>query len=148
VSTEELPKRIMVGTDGSETAARAVSKATSIAKALGADLIVVSAYSRRAPGLSPGVEDTWAAEASLAAEERVNQAAEQAKAAGVENAWGRTLAGDPADALVDEAERAGVDLLVVGSKGMQSSSRFLLGNVPNKVSHHSPCDILIVHTAN
>ena len=118
-----------------------------MAKALGADLIVVSAYSRRAPGVSTGVEDTYAAEASLAAERLVNEAAEQAKAAGLDSAWGRAVAGDAADALVGEAERAGVDLLVVGSKGMQSSSRFLLGNVPNKVSHHAPCDVWIVQTS-
>jgi nucleotide-binding universal stress UspA family protein len=148
MSTEELPKRIMVGTDGSETAGRAVSKATAMAKALGADLIIVSVYSRRAPGVPVGVEDTWAAEASLAAEQRVNQAAEQAKAAGVNSAWGRAVAGDAADVLVEEAERSGADLLVVGSKGMQSSSRFLLGNVPNKVSHHAPCDVWIIETTS
>ena len=59
---------------------------------------------------------------------------------------GDAVAGDPAEVLLSEAEKRGVDLLVVGSKGMQSSSRFLLGSVPNNVSHHTPCDLLIVRT--
>ena len=51
---------------------------------------------------------------------------------------------DPASVLADLA--SGYDLLVVGNKGMTGASRFLLGSVPNKVSHHSPCSLLIVHT--
>ena len=57
----------------------------------------------------------------------------------------RVRAGDPAAALVDEAGE-GYDLLVVGNKGMTGAGRFLLGSVPNKVSHHSPCPLLIVRT--
>jgi nucleotide-binding universal stress UspA family protein len=56
--------------------------------------------------------------------------------------------GEPADALITVAEERGGDLIVVGSKGMSSASRFLLGNVPNKVSHHAPCDVIIVHTTS
>jgi nucleotide-binding universal stress UspA family protein len=55
-------------------------------------------------------------------------------------------AGDPATVLVEEAER-GYDLLVVGNKGMTGVSRFFLGSVPNKVSHHIPCALLIVRTS-
>ncbi len=54
--------------------------------------------------------------------------------------------GDPATVLLDEAER-GYDLLVVGNKGMTGAARFLLGSVPNKVSHHAPCALLIVRTS-
>lgn len=53
--------------------------------------------------------------------------------------------GDAATTLVEEAGE-GYDLLVVGNRGMTGPSRFLLGSVPNKVSHHSPCPLLIVHT--
>jgi nucleotide-binding universal stress UspA family protein len=56
--------------------------------------------------------------------------------------------GEPAEALITVAEERGGDLIVVGSRGMSSPSRFLLGNVPNKVSHHAPCDVIIVHTTN
>ena len=54
--------------------------------------------------------------------------------------------GDPADAILDVAEENGADLVLVGNKGMTGARRFLLGSVPNKISHHSPCDVWIVKT--
>ena len=54
--------------------------------------------------------------------------------------------GDPADAILDVAEERGSDLIVVGNKGMTGAKRFLLGSVPNKVSHHAPCSVLIIRT--
>ena len=54
--------------------------------------------------------------------------------------------GDPADAILDVAEEQNADLIVVGNKGMTGAKRFLLGSVPNKISHHAPCSVLIVRT--
>jgi len=54
--------------------------------------------------------------------------------------------GDPADAILDIAEELDADLIVVGNKGMTGAKRFLLGSVPNKVSHHAPCSVLIIRT--
>ena len=54
--------------------------------------------------------------------------------------------GDPADAILDVAEERNADLIVVGNKGMTGAKRFLLGSVPNKVSHHAPCSVLIIRT--
>jgi nucleotide-binding universal stress UspA family protein len=54
--------------------------------------------------------------------------------------------GDPADAILDVAEEQDADLVVVGNKGMTGAKRFLLGSVPNKVSHHAPCSVLIIRT--
>ena len=54
--------------------------------------------------------------------------------------------GDAADAILDVAEEQGSDLIVVGNKGMAGATRFLFGSVPNKVSHHAPCSVLIVRT--
>ncbi len=54
--------------------------------------------------------------------------------------------GDPADAILNVAEEANADLIVVGNKGMTGARRFLLGSVPNKVSHHAPCSVIIVRT--
>ena len=54
--------------------------------------------------------------------------------------------GDPADAILDVAEETSADLIVVGNKGMTGAKRFLLGSVPNKVSHHAPCSVLIIRT--
>jgi nucleotide-binding universal stress UspA family protein len=54
--------------------------------------------------------------------------------------------GDAADAILDVAEETNADLIVVGNKGMTGTKRFLLGSVPNKVSHHAPCSVLIIRT--
>jgi nucleotide-binding universal stress UspA family protein len=55
--------------------------------------------------------------------------------------------GDAADAILDIAEQKDADLIVVGNKGMTGAKRFLLGSVPNKVSHHAPCSVLIIRTS-
>ena len=55
--------------------------------------------------------------------------------------------GDPADAILDVAEERAADLIVVGNKGLTGAERFLLGSVPNKVSHHAPCSVLIIRTS-
>ena len=54
--------------------------------------------------------------------------------------------GDPADAILDVAEEQGANLIVVGNRGMTGAKRFLLGSVPNKVSHHAPCSVMIIRT--
>jgi nucleotide-binding universal stress UspA family protein len=54
--------------------------------------------------------------------------------------------GDAADAILDVAEEHKCDLIVVGNKGMTGAKRFLLGSVPNKVSNHAPCSVLIIRT--
>ena len=54
--------------------------------------------------------------------------------------------GDPADAILDVAEEQKADLIVVGNKGMTGAKRFLLGSVPNKISHHAPCSVMIIRT--
>ncbi len=54
--------------------------------------------------------------------------------------------GDPADAILEVAEQTDADLIVVGNKGMTGARRFLLGSVPNKISHHAPCSVYIVRT--
>ena len=118
-------RRILVGTDGSVTAAKAVERAGQVAAATGATLTVLTA------GSGPKAEQAAAtADRGLGYDERVEA---------------KVRAGDPATVLTDEADQ-GYDLLVVGSKGTTGASRFLLGSVPNKVSHHSPCPLLIVHT--
>lgn len=144
--------RIVVGTDGSGTATDAVRQAVDVARHHQATLIVVSAH-------EPVPESRLARErrdipsdlAHIAggrdeARTALSDAATLATDAGVEV---ETVArqGDPADALLDLAEERDADLIVVGSKGMRGSKRFLLGSVPNKVSHHAQCSILIVRTA-
>jgi nucleotide-binding universal stress UspA family protein len=78
-------------------------------------------------------------------EATLERAASVAREAGVPvNVYARQ--GDPADAIVDVAEEREADLIIVGNKGMTGARRFLLGSVPNKISHHAPCSVLIVRT--
>jgi nucleotide-binding universal stress UspA family protein len=75
----------------------------------------------------------------------LKEAAEQIKQAGVDVET-NARQGDPADAILDVAEEQNADLIVVGNKGMSGAKRFLLGSVPNKVSHHAPCSVMIIRT--
>jgi nucleotide-binding universal stress UspA family protein len=73
------------------------------------------------------------------------------KAAGAMHAQGvesevHARKGDPANALLDVASENDADMIVVGNKGMTGTKRFLLGSVPDKISHHAPCSVLIVRT--
>jgi nucleotide-binding universal stress UspA family protein len=76
----------------------------------------------------------------------LENAREQAVAGGCAEVETYSRQGDAADAIVDIAEEQGCDLIVVGNKGMTGAKRFLLGSVPNKISHHAPCSVLIVRT--
>jgi nucleotide-binding universal stress UspA family protein len=76
----------------------------------------------------------------------LDSAAQTARDAGVEQVETVARVGDAADAILDVAEEQGSDLIVVGNKGMTGATRFLLGSVPNKISHHAPCSVLIVRT--
>jgi nucleotide-binding universal stress UspA family protein len=145
-------RNIVVGTDGSATADLAVRHAAYLAKSFGSRLTIVTAFAPQPTGgtadLTEVPEDLkWRITDSAAADERAERAQRIAKEVGVKEIRRRTNAGDPASALIEVAEDSGGDLIVVGSKGMSSPSRFVLGSVPNKVSHHTPCDVMIVHTA-
>ncbi len=129
---------ILVGTDGSETAQTAVRRAIELAAGLGARLHIVSAYEPLADsGLRGGHEEAVAL---------LEQAQAKAKEAGIAEVETFARQGDAADAILDVAEEQSCDLVVVGNKGMTGAKRFLLGSVPNKVSHHAPCSVLIVRT--
>jgi nucleotide-binding universal stress UspA family protein len=143
--------RIVVGTDGSDTAGEAVRQAVGLAKLSGGKLAVVAAFEpvpqtrvREEKAELPG--DVAHA---VGPREDVNvildSAVGQAKQEGVD-AEPYPREGDPADAILDVAEESNADLIVVGNKGMTGAKRFLLGSVPNKVSHHAPCGVFIVRT--
>jgi nucleotide-binding universal stress UspA family protein len=146
-----LFERIVVGTDGSETAAEAVRQATELARALGAKLDIVSAFEpvpasrlREESGEIPG-DVAYAVGPKEDVNVILESAAGPAKEDGVEvNTHPRE--GDPADAIIDVAEEVGATVIVVGNKGMTGARRFLLGSVPNKISHHAPCSVYIART--
>jgi nucleotide-binding universal stress UspA family protein len=146
-----VPTKIVVGTDGSATAERAVAKAVALAKAVGAELIIVSAYNNRAPsGVAAAgiaIDSSWVAAAQGGAEAVAKESADRASAEGVAKVSFKAVAGDPSEALLEVTVDQAADLLVVGSKGMHSTARFLLGPIANKVSRRVPCDLLIVETS-
>jgi len=131
-------KTIVVGTDGSDTAGIAVRHAISLAKLTGATLHIVSAYVREAVDIGRTLAKSESAVSSAAAEARREGVTFET----------HTRAGtdDTADILVALAEELQADLLVLGNRGMSGARRFMLGSVPNKVSHHCPCNLLIVNT--
>ena len=57
-----------------------------------------------------------------------------------------TLNGNIKETLVNEAEKWGADLMVVGSHGHNAVERFLLGSVSNAVMHHAPCSVEVIRT--
>jgi nucleotide-binding universal stress UspA family protein len=144
-------KSIVVGTDGSDTANQAVRQAVDLASAVGAKLELVSAFApvpaqRLAEERRQAPEDLqWVINPREDVDATLEAAAEVAKEAGV-NVDVYPRQGDPADAILDVAEEREADLIIVGNKGMTGAKRFLLGSVPNKVSHHAPCSVLIIRT--
>jgi nucleotide-binding universal stress UspA family protein len=142
---------IVVGTDGSDTAGEAVRQATELAKAVGAKIHLVSAFEpvgnqRLREEKQQVPEDmSWMVNQREDVDATLRDAADQIKEAGVEvETYARQ--GDPADAILDVAEENNADLIVVGNKGMSGAKRFLLGSVPNKVSHHAPSSVMIIRT--
>lgn len=126
-------------------------QAVDLAKLAGAQLSIVSAYApvskRRLQSEQEGVPADVQYE--IGPREDVNlvldAAAASAKKEGLE-VQTHPLEGDPAEAVLSVAEETKADLIVVGNKGMTGARRFVLGSVPNNVSHHAPCSVMIVRT--
>jgi nucleotide-binding universal stress UspA family protein len=144
-----MASAIVVGTDGSETAKRAVREAVRIAKALGAELHVVSAFEplrgARIAGAPEGAARVWAPLPDADVEAKLQEAAAGVRLSGVPVST-HAVERDPADALLDVADQVDAEMIVVGSKGMHGARRLAIGNVPNKVSHHARRNVLIVAT--
>ena len=139
---------IVVGTDGSDTAKRAVNEAVELAKALGAEIRLVSAYEpfrAKIVGAPQGEAQAWAPLPDTVVNATLEQAAARVRRRGVKVET-HAVEKDPADALLEVAAEVGASMIVVGSKGMHGAKRFALGSVPNKVSHHARCSVLIVST--
>lgn len=140
---------IVVGTDGSDTAKQAVAEATRLAKALGAQVHVVSAYEplrgARVHGAPEGAAKVWAPLPDDQVEAILSETAAAVRQAQLEVTT-HAVREDPADALIGVADRVDATMIVVGSKGMHGARRLALGNVPNKVSHRARCNVLIVAT--
>jgi nucleotide-binding universal stress UspA family protein/nitrite reductase/ring-hydroxylating ferredoxin subunit len=131
VSAPSLTYRtIIAGTDGSATARIAERTACLLARATDARLLLASAYRDSAGPADAVLEDSLGAAREI-----------------WPNVDTRVARGEPAEALVTLAVDEQADLLVLGNKGMTGRVGFLLGSVPDKVSHNAPCDLLIVRTS-
>jgi len=147
---------IVVGTDGSDSAAIAVREAADLARAAGGTLHIVHAYTPvdmakltmaagtgganiDIEGLNNGLEE---------GARRVCADAGSAERLGDLACETHVVPGDPCDALISVAEQVHADLIVVGNRGMTGLKRFVLGSVPNKISHHAPCSVLIANTVS
>ena len=128
---------IVVGTDGSDTATKAVEEAAYLAGKTGAVLHIVTAFEPlRGERFSPDAQADSVLDAACGA----------ARVAGAEQPKPHARRGNAAEAIIAVAEEEGADLIAVGNKGMTGGRRYLLGSVPDKVSHHAPCSVLIVRT--
>jgi nucleotide-binding universal stress UspA family protein len=144
-----MVETIAVGTDGSDTAAKAVEFAMDMATRYGARLVIASAYSpvgedrlRKEKRDAPQ-EIQWSINPSEEVDSALRAVEEQAKERDLKYV-SEARNGDPADVLCDIAADHGADVIVVGNKGMH---RKILGSVPNSVSHSAPCSVMIVKTA-
>ncbi|MEW6036959.1 MAG: AarF/UbiB family protein [Pseudomonadota bacterium] len=135
-------QRVMVGTDRSETADQAVRWAASFAERYGAELVVVQVISPR----NPASTEYGAAERTQAALAGEELAAYARQFAGARGRGLVLIDPDPAAAIVRAAEQENIDVLVVGNLGMAGRKEFLLGNVPNRISHNARCTVVIVNT--
>lgn len=173
VKTDPAPKHprfyesILVGTDGSPTAMRAVDMASKLAMMLGIKPVIMCVYEPPSQqelaqmkadpsdavaqwGAGREVRGTpeefrWRIAGAAQAQDVLERAADHAAKQGVQ-ADCRAVEGNAAERLIKTAEEEGIDLTVVGSVGMSGSKRLMLGNVPHRVSHGAPTDVLILHT--
>jgi nucleotide-binding universal stress UspA family protein len=140
-------KVVVVGTDGSPTAEKAVEMAAELARPMGAHLHIVTAYKSGVSGIASasGVALVDSGAGHAVAEEVAKGVGDRAAQTygGELDVTVHVLHDDAVDAILGTATRVGADLIVVGSKGMQ---RRILGSVPNSVAHGADCAVLIAKT--
>jgi nucleotide-binding universal stress UspA family protein len=141
-------KAIVVGTDGSGRATVAVNEAFDLARMAGATVHTVYAVH---PVVVAGFHDAVTTQVEIDSlrqevEAIRDRALAQGERLGVPVEFHSPGSSDAAGALIKIAEEVDADLVVVGNRGMSGVTRFVLGSVPNKVSHHCPCSVLIVNT--
>lgn len=139
--------KVLVATDGSETASKAVQVAVDLASKFGAELHVADIF-QTGSGTKLTAPDAGSHgeghDRGSVAETQADSASAYARSRGVD-AESHVVRGDPAQQIVALATKHGVGLIVVGNKGMRGAKR-ALGSVPNTVAHKAPCSVLIVDT--
>lgn len=145
-------RKVVVGTDGSQPSLRAVGRAAEVARESSADLVIVCAYHPISEEEEQRAQDELGEEAfqvvgSAPAEDTLRAATEKARAAGLtSDVQTVAVAGQPVRSLLDAADERSADLLVVGSRGLNTVKGRILGSVPSEVARRAECDVLVVRT--
>lgn len=140
---------IIVGTDGSPTANRAVEQASTLAASLGARLVIVTAFESKGSHDGPDGVPTdlrWMLTDPNEAERHARAGRETARSLGVTDVVVQAVAGDPAEKVLEAADDFAAGAIVVGSVGLAGTASMVLGSVASTIAHHAPCDVLIVQT--
>jgi Universal stress protein UspA and related nucleotide-binding proteins len=139
-------KRIVVAYDGSDHAIKALNTAIELAKAFDSKLDVVEVVDTAAllgMGFAPIPSDVIA-QIYNKAQNDVEQAKKKAQDAGVKDVTSQVLEGDPATSIIEYASKNGADLIVIGSRGLSTFKRLILGSVSSKVVQESRVPVLVV----
>ena len=134
---------ILVAYNNSEPSRRALERAAGLAEAFGSTVLVASiAPVVHSHPRAPATPDTE--RPNVATSEDVDRATETLVNRGI-TAEGVEATGDPASSIAKLAEQRGVDVVVIGSRGLGAVQRALGQSVSQTVSRRVRCDVLIVH---
>lgn len=142
-------KKILVATDFSETAAKALEAAADLARKFDAELIVLHAYKIEVPMASPMTAGGYALPAGFF-EQLGSHARAQVEATAAElteqgvRAVGVALEQAPAQAIIEEAESRPADLIVMGTRGLTGIKHIALGSVADRVTRLAPCPVMTI----
>ena len=151
MSVEKYPKRMMLATDGSKHSLHAAKKTAQIAKSNDSEVTIVNVLQPyRHLTTAPGPMDMGGMYTIDNEEEVIkkgNEAMKQTRkifddmAVEVKT---RFLKGNTAKAIIDEAIKERIDLIVVGATGYSGVSEWLLGSIAHKIARNAPCPVMIV----
>lgn len=139
--------RITVAIDGSPIAEAALECAVDLAHRYGSDLVIISVapiipvyINTTEPYVAAGVPPS-----EIGHHQQIVEAAvKRAEAAGVSSVTGVSYEGVVVDEILTHLDEHPTDLLVLGSRGLSTAKRLLLGSVSDAVVHHAPCPVLVV----
>jgi nucleotide-binding universal stress UspA family protein len=147
-------RSILLATDGSKSAQKALELATDLARVNNARLLILNVKRPENAGSLPPelaefalVENVRLTERDLYSEVAsriVRDAEKTARELGAQDVEAFTAEGDPARCIVDAANSRNVDAIVIGSHGLGDFESLLLGSVSHKVAHLAPCTCIIV----